>query len=222
MLFGASSESARASCVAAVEFKVPLLDAVLDASLPVDDAAVVAIVPSCGKPLDVVLGRPSMQLVILGKAGVRVRDWGVMRALPPPDDFAQTAMIDERLADAQLRRFPYLLWMSFIEAGTAVRTISGGARLLHERNIDLMHTVFKHAPGAIAAAPLLLHVKMAPARGRRAAGSKILLDVHARRAHRDLQRRCSPCSCTRTASRRCSRTIAWSSRPRATRSVAAT
>ena len=27
----------------------------------------------------------------LGKAGVRVRDWGVMRALPPPDDFAQAA-----------------------------------------------------------------------------------------------------------------------------------
>ena len=37
-----------------------------------------------------------LQRVVGGKAGVRVRDWGVMRALPPPGDFATTAMINQR------------------------------------------------------------------------------------------------------------------------------
>jgi hypothetical protein len=68
---------------------------------------VVAIVPSCKTPLLAVIS-PSMQPVILGSAGLRLRDWGVMRALPPATDFAMTAIMNQELAEEQLTSFPYM------------------------------------------------------------------------------------------------------------------
>ena len=110
------------------------------------ETKLVAVVPIRGSPLSAALCLPPRarhssrprcldlnrmsSLVLVGTAGARLRNWSLMKVLPPPADFAFTAIVNADLAKQQLAQFPYLLW------------IEGGARLLLKRKVGVLFYVF--------------------------------------------------------------------------------
>ena len=67
----------------------------------------VAVVAALGEPITATI--KDDHLVIIGNEGVKSRVWEMMRQLPPPSDFAPTAVMDKDLRTKKLQQYPYLL-----------------------------------------------------------------------------------------------------------------